>query len=47
MKKYYYNCADSVWNTWSDSELKAWLIDHGFLKNDVERHRDDLVKMLE
>lgn len=47
MKKYYYDCSDNVWNTWSDSELKGWLVDHGFLKSDAERKRDELVKMLE
>lgn len=47
MKKYYYNSTHNVWNTWSDSELKVWLVDHGFLKSDAERNRDQLVKMLE
>lgn len=47
MKKYYYTLTDNVWNTWSDSELKAWLVDHGFLKSDVEKNRDELVKMIE
>ena len=47
MKKYYYDCRDSVWNTWSDLELRAWLVDHGVLKSDAEKSRDELVRVIE
>ena len=47
MKKYYYSSADKVWDTWSDSDLKSWLVEHGLLESDAQKKRDELVKMVE
>lgn len=47
MKKYYYSLTDKVWHAWSDNELKSWLVEHGLLKSDAQKKRDELVKMVE
>jgi hypothetical protein len=44
---YYYNVNDSVWNTWNDSDLKAWLVEHGKVAPDAQIKRDKLVKLVQ
>lgn len=46
MKMYYYDPTDMVWSTWSDSQLKQWLVDHGIVKSDAQASRDKMVKMV-
>lgn len=37
-KTYYYGSQDAVWNTWSDSEARHWLVEHGVLSpTDADR----------
>ena len=45
MKKYYYDSSDKVYHTWSDSELKSWLVDHNVIKPEAQVKRDKLIKM--
>ena len=47
MTLYYYNINDSIWSTWSDSELKAWLVERGIVKSDAQVKRDKLVKLVQ
>jgi len=47
MRRYYYSVTDRVWNTWTESELKAWLVNHDMLKSDEQKKRDELVKLVE
>ena len=46
MKKYYYGSSDKVYHTWSDSELKSWLVDHNVVKSEAQIKRDKLIKMV-
>jgi len=46
MKKYYYDSTDKVYDTWSDSDLKAWLVDHKVIKPEAQVKRDKLIKMV-
>jgi len=46
MKKYYYGPSDMVWSSWSDSQLKQWLVDHGVIKSDAQASRDKMIKMI-
>jgi len=46
MKKYYYESSDKVYNPWSDSELKSWLVDHNVIKPEAQIKRDKLVKLM-
>ena len=47
MKKYYYNVNDNVWGAWSDSELKAWLVERNIIKSDAQLTRDKLIKLMQ
>ena len=46
MKKYYYDSSDKVYNAWSDSELKSWLVDHSVIKPEAQIKRDKLVRLI-
>ena len=43
----YNNARDTVWSSWSDSEIRSWLIDNGYLKSDAQAKRDELVKLID
>lgn len=47
MKKYYYNTSDSVYSTWTDSQLKQWLVEHGVMKSDAQASRDKMLQLVE
>lgn len=47
MEKYYYDHLDNVWSTWSDSQLKQWLVEHGVIKSDAQVTRDKMTKMIQ
>jgi hypothetical protein len=47
MKHYYYGLSDTVWSSWSDSELKSWLVKNGYLKSDQQVNREKMIKMVE
>ena len=40
------NARDTVWSSWSDSEIRSWLIDNEYLKSDSQAKRDELVKLI-
>ena len=42
----YAAASDTVWGSWSDSDLRAWLIEHGYLRTDAQVRRDQLVKLM-
>jgi hypothetical protein len=46
LNDYYYGTNDYVWSTWSDSELKKWLVDNGYLKSDAQVSREKMQKMI-
>jgi hypothetical protein len=43
---HYTNAADTFWSAWSESDIRSWLINHGYLKSDAQARRDELVKMI-
>lgn len=47
MDKYYYDASDTVWSSWSDSDLKAWLVDHNIIKSDAQLRRDKLRRLVQ
>jgi hypothetical protein len=47
MKTYYYSTKDAVYDSWSDSELKKWLVDHGVIKSDAQVSREKMLKMIQ
>lgn len=46
MKKYYYDSSEKVYNTWSDSEIKSWLVVHNVVKPEAQVRREKLVKLI-
>lgn len=46
MKKYYYDSSDKVYNAWSDTELKSWLVDHNVIKPEAQIKRDKLIRLV-
>lgn len=42
----YTNASDTFWGAWSDSDIRSWLIEHGYMKSDAQARRDELVKMI-
>ena len=40
-KKYLYFANDAVYDTWKSSDLRAWLVKHGFVKSDYQATRDE------
>lgn len=47
LENFYYTPADRVWSNWSDSELRGWLVDHGYARSDTQIARDKMMKMVE
>jgi len=45
MTKYYYHSSDKIYHTWTDSEIKAWLVDHKVIKPEAQVRRDKLLKL--
>jgi hypothetical protein len=46
MGKYYYTTTESIYDKWSDSELKQWLVDHDVIKSDAQVSRDKMLKLI-
>ena len=46
LTNYYYSLSDTVWSSWTDSELKAWLVANGYMKSDQEIRREKLIKLV-
>jgi hypothetical protein len=47
MTNYYYGLKDSVYSTWSDSDLHDWLVAHGVIKSDARVAREKLLRMVQ
>ena len=46
MGKYYYTTTESIYDKWSDSELKEWLVGHDVIKSDAQVSRDKMLKLI-
>jgi len=38
----YTRAKTTVWSSWYDSEIRGWLVGHGYLKSDAEAKRDEV-----
>jgi Putative nuclear envelope organisation protein len=47
MSQYYYDVNDSVYSTWSDSQLKQWLVQQSIIKSDAQIKRDKMMKLVQ
>lgn len=42
MDEHYSKAKSSVWSSWYDSEIRDWLVQHGYAKNTLEQNRDEV-----
>lgn len=42
----YASASDTVWSSWTDSDIRAWLIEHGYLRTNAQKSRDELIKLI-
>jgi hypothetical protein len=42
----YASATDTIWSSWTDSDMRAWLIEQGYLRTDAQKSRDELVKLI-
>jgi hypothetical protein len=42
----YLSATNTVWDAWTESEIRAWLIEHGYLRSDAQVEHDELVEMI-
>lgn len=43
----YAAATDTIWGSWKDSDIREWLIEHGYLRSDAQVKRDELVKLMD
>lgn len=46
MQYYHYTPQEHVYDSWSDSELRQWLIDHNVIKSDAQVKKDKMRKLV-
>jgi len=46
MQHYYYGAQDTAYSDWDESELKAWLVDHGIIKSNAQIQKEKLQKLV-
>jgi hypothetical protein len=44
IKRKYWWDEDTMWTAWSDSQMRNWLIERGYLRADVQKTRDELMR---
>jgi Putative nuclear envelope organisation protein len=42
----YLSATNTVWDAWTESEMRAWLIEHGYMRSDAQVKRDELVQLI-
>jgi hypothetical protein len=42
----YASASDTIWGAWSDSDMRSWLIQNGYLRSDAQVKRDELIKAI-
>lgn len=46
VKDRYSTALDTVYQGWSDSDLKDYLVKNGYMKSDTQKKREELMKMV-
>jgi Putative nuclear envelope organisation protein len=42
----YASASDTIWGAWSESDMRNWLIENGYLRSGAQVKRDELVKAI-
>lgn len=43
----YAHAYDTTWGAWKDSDMHQWLVEHGYLRSDAQKTRDELIKLMQ
>lgn len=43
----YAHAYDTTWAAWKDSDMRSWLLDHGYIRSDAQKTHDDLIKLMQ
>lgn len=46
MKYYYYAPQQHVWDSWSESQMRQWLIEHDVIKSDAQIKKEKMQKLI-
>ena len=46
MKYYYYTPQQHVWDSWSESQMRQWLIEHDVIKSDAQIKKEKMQKLI-
>ena len=46
MKYYYYTPQQHVWDSWSESQMRQWLIEHDVIKSDAQIKKEKTQKLI-
>jgi Putative nuclear envelope organisation protein len=42
----YASASGTIWGAWSDSDIRNWLVENGYLRSGAQVKRDELVKAI-
>lgn len=42
MSEHYTRAKSTIWSGWADSEIRDYLVQHGYIKSDYEAKRDEV-----
>jgi hypothetical protein len=45
VKDNYNSALDTVYSGWTDSQMRAWLIENGYMRTETQVKRDELIKL--
>lgn len=49
LQQHYADARDTVWSAWGDSDMRTWLVEHGYIddRTAAGKKRDELVKLMQ
>ena len=42
----YQHASDTIFGGWKESDMRAWLVEHGYIKSDAQIQRDKLLNLM-
>ena len=42
LDEHYTRSKNTMFSGWYDSDMRSWLVDHGYLKSDIQAKRDEV-----
>lgn len=47
LDEHYTRAKSTIWGSWYDSEIRDWLAQHGYVKNNFQANRDEVSALLD